>query len=740
MDSQKPDINGTNHPDETANELNYDNEQGSDASIAGNTDMDVDTDAGVERGDSRLGDDSATEPRERGDVNRTDNDDSNAQTVASGAGDEAAPNADAGGIDGSGMNVRLAEIDAGPATASKMLVPQSQEIIIPSYTAWFNMSRIHDIEKRSLPEFFNNKNKSKTPSVYKDYRDFMINTYRLNPSEYLTVTACRRNLAGDVCAIIRVHAFLEQWGLVNYQVDADSRPSTVGPAFTGHFRVTADTPRGLQPIYPSVPLLKTEPRTPQRPADRELVDNSMGSKAPPVNLQFSKNIYADAIAQSPRKHALEAEDEEAAQTPPAKKVKHNCATCGVDCTRLRYHSTKTPTMEICTNCYIEGRFPSNMYSGDFIKMEDRPTKQAAEDDWTEQETLLLLEGIELFDEDWNKVADHVGTRTRDQCILKFLQLPIEDPYVGVKSSDLGPLQFHRVPFSAADNPVLSLTAFLASVVDPKVAAAASRAAAEELEKATSTKEIKESKPSETQTEGEDRENITKETASANKQGTPTTQEKVEDSELAEEKPPVPAAEGASHDVNATADAMNIDQVESEAPEAVSTHQPTTVQDGEPGGTRPDALLQKSAATAIASAGAKAHALGGHATSELHALTLALIQTQMRKLEAKMLHFEEMEAVLEHERKEIEREKQRLYMDRLAFRRTVLNWEARHAFSSEKENHHTNENRNYSNVMKGSGFGELGNAAGAMRVEFGAQSGQEVGPLSREGEGFLISIG
>ena len=31
-------------------------------------------------------------------------------------------------------------------------------------------------------------------------------------------TACRRNLAGDVCAIMRVHAFLEQWGLINYQV------------------------------------------------------------------------------------------------------------------------------------------------------------------------------------------------------------------------------------------------------------------------------------------------------------------------------------------------------------------------------------------------------------------------------------------------------------------------------------------------------------------------------------------
>lgn len=102
--------------------------------------------------------------------------------------------------------------------ARKYLAAQTHEIIIPSYSAWFDMSKIHPVEKRALPEFFNSRNRSKTPTIYKDYRDFMINTYRLRPTEYLTVTACRRNLAGDVCAIMRVHAFLEQWGLINYQV------------------------------------------------------------------------------------------------------------------------------------------------------------------------------------------------------------------------------------------------------------------------------------------------------------------------------------------------------------------------------------------------------------------------------------------------------------------------------------------------------------------------------------------
>jgi SWI/SNF related-matrix-associated actin-dependent regulator of chromatin subfamily C len=104
------------------------------------------------------------------------------------------------------------------SAARSHLIEQSHTIILPSYSTWFDMNTIHNIEKKNLPEWFNGRNRSKTPATYKDTRDFMVNTYRLNPQEYLTFTACRRNLCGDVCAIMRVHAFLEQWGLINYQV------------------------------------------------------------------------------------------------------------------------------------------------------------------------------------------------------------------------------------------------------------------------------------------------------------------------------------------------------------------------------------------------------------------------------------------------------------------------------------------------------------------------------------------
>ena len=54
----------------------------------------------------------------------------------------------------------------------------------------------------------------------------MIHLYRMNPTVYLSATTCRRHLSGDVNGIMRVHAFLEKWGLINY--------SGVQPAYKPH--------------------------------------------------------------------------------------------------------------------------------------------------------------------------------------------------------------------------------------------------------------------------------------------------------------------------------------------------------------------------------------------------------------------------------------------------------------------------------------------------------------------------
>lgn len=99
--------------------------------------------------------------------------------------------------------------------------------------------------------------------------------------------------------------------------------------------------------------------------------------------------------------------------------------------------------------------------------------------------------MELYRDDWNKVAEHVLSRSQDECVLHFLKLPIQDPYLDENSElgidhmlqshplmlySAGPLQYQPVPFSQSGNPIMSTVAFLASVVDPRVAAAAAKAA------------------------------------------------------------------------------------------------------------------------------------------------------------------------------------------------------------------------------------------------------------------------
>jgi len=96
-------------------------------------------------------------------------------------------------------------------------------VAIPSCSYWFDMDKIHQIEKESVPEFFQGR-PAKTPEVYKRCRNYMINLYRKDPANYLSPTICRKNLGGDACTLMRIHNFLEHWGLINFYIEPSSYP------------------------------------------------------------------------------------------------------------------------------------------------------------------------------------------------------------------------------------------------------------------------------------------------------------------------------------------------------------------------------------------------------------------------------------------------------------------------------------------------------------------------------------
>ena len=329
-------------------------------------------------------------------------------------------------------------------SAKRYLVEQTAQVIVPSFAKWFDLSKIHDIEKKSLPDFFVEDGSGyKSSQDYKYIRDFIVNTFRLNPKEYLTITAVRRNLSGDVTNIIRIHQFLEQWGLINYQIDPKTKSSVLGPQYTGHFQITLDAQQGLVPFVPeNAELTKATPSNVTKTDDlnNENIPTAKENELP-LNLEIRRNVYATG--------------EKKTNYKTNNIVHYSCSICGKDTTEVRYHNLKiksymyNPTSTInnasvlCEICYDQGLFPLSFHSSDFIQLK----KTEEGEKWSEQEILLLLEGIEMFgtyeppsstgpvnvnanlNNQWDKISEHVATKTREQCIIKFIQLPIEDKFL-----------------------------------------------------------------------------------------------------------------------------------------------------------------------------------------------------------------------------------------------------------------------------------------------------------------------
>ncbi|XP_036322997.1 SWI/SNF complex subunit SMARCC2 isoform X1 [Rhagoletis pomonella] len=507
---------------------------------------------------------------------------------------------------------------------------QTHHIIVPSYSAWFDYNSIHVIEKRAMSEFFNGKNKSKTPEIYMAYRNFMIDTYRLNPTEYLTSTACRRNLAGDVCAIMRVHAFLEQWGLINYQIDAELRPTPMGPPPTSHFHILSDTPSGLQSLNPQ--------KTQQPSAAKALLD-----------------LDKPKIIKDGKEGSVEGD-------------KPGLLPGGI--------TIKSETIENGSSAGQQFGLKLDQYAKKPAAMKNR-TAASMTREWTDQETLLLLEGLEMHKDDWNKVCEHVGTRTQDECILHFLRLPIEDPYLEDDGGFLGPLGCQPIPFSKSGNPIMSTVAFLASVVDPRVAAAAAKAAMEEfaaikdevpatimdnhmknVEKASAggkfnpTFGLANSGIAGTGVDKEDEDAHIAGTGAGpiamNTDDASNTEKKIIETE-SKKKPDNDCKNGAAIKTEDTNDADN-----AKDPESAKQH------------VFNETNVQTAAAAALASAAVKAKHLAALEERKIKSLVALLVETQMKKLEIKLRHFEELETTMEREREGLEYQRQQLITERQQF--------------------------------------------------------------------------
>ncbi|KAF5758763.1 putative transcription factor MYB/SANT family [Helianthus annuus] len=268
--------------------------------------------------------------------------------------------------------------------------------VVPVSAGWFSWTEIHPLEEKALPSFFNGKLENRTREIYLEIRNSVVKKFHENPKTQIEEKDLSEIPVGELDAKKEVMDFLDYWGLINYH----PLPETDVVNSVGDTEEAAKVNSLIQKLYEFDVEQSCSPAVPR---------SSFATPAVPYRLPES--IPVDDSAQ-----------------PEGPSVEYHCNSCAADCSRKRYHCQKQADFDLCTECFNEGKFDSDMAPSDFILMEPGDAAGASSGTWTDQETLLLLEALQLFSENWNEIAEHVATKTKAQCILHFLQMPIEDTF------------------------------------------------------------------------------------------------------------------------------------------------------------------------------------------------------------------------------------------------------------------------------------------------------------------------
>ncbi|WCJ36302.1 SWI/SNF complex subunit SWI3A [Euphorbia peplus] len=269
---------------------------------------------------------------------------------------------------------------------------------IPSSSSWFAWDDIHDKERAALREFFDGSSITRTPKVYKEYRDFIINKFREDPSRKLTFTDVRKSLVADVNLLNKVFRFLDKSGLINFV--ANSPACDELEEFEGDkFRIEDGPPNGIRVVaMPNSLKPLTVPKS--SGGGGQGVDG--GVKLPPFTSH--SDVFFGELG---------------------KQKGFLCENCSEKCDSGRYEYTKSHYI-LCTKCFKDGSFRENKSEEDFKFYDGVDSSSAYGTVWTEAETSLLLESVMKHGDNWDLVLQDVQTKSKLDCISRLIELPFGD--------------------------------------------------------------------------------------------------------------------------------------------------------------------------------------------------------------------------------------------------------------------------------------------------------------------------
>ncbi|KAL6492902.1 hypothetical protein OROGR_032661 [Orobanche gracilis] len=347
--------------------------------------------------------------------------------------------------------------------------------VLPVHSDWFSPNYVHRLERQVVPHFFSGKSTEHTPEKYMENRNFIIAKYMENPEKHLSVADCQGLVAGiDIVDLTRIVRFLDHWGIINYcatplKDEADKDGKYLCEDSNGELHVPSAALKSIDSL-----------------------------------IQFDKpKCRLKACDAYPELASRREDDSDFDITVREQLSAHQCHYCSRRIATAYYQSQKEADVLLCSDCFNEGRFVAGHSSLDFLKVNSMKDYGDVDgDSWSDQETLLLLEGMQLHNENWNKIAEHVGSKSKAQCIVHFVRLPldvaplesIDLPSTSGSSNSWSHDSNHEIlgsnsngcsaqwgdsenkfPFANSGNPVMNLVAFLASALGPRVAAASAHA-------------------------------------------------------------------------------------------------------------------------------------------------------------------------------------------------------------------------------------------------------------------------
>nr|XP_010907578.1 transcriptional adapter ADA2 [Elaeis guineensis] len=112
-----------------------------------------------------------------------------------------------------------------------------------------------------------------------------------------------------------------------------------------------------------------------------------------------------------------------------KKALYHCNYCNKDISgKIRIKCTKCPDFDLCVECFSVGAEVTPHKSNHPYRVMDNLSFPLICPEWNADEEILLLEGIEMYGlGNWAEVAEHVGTKSKVQCIDHYTTAYMNSP-------------------------------------------------------------------------------------------------------------------------------------------------------------------------------------------------------------------------------------------------------------------------------------------------------------------------